>query len=143
MFVTAQKLPKGLGMNSSQSPSLNTHSNRILIISEDIDLGVAMENDLKKLGLQVKVESGSNLDQESPKSLPYDGIILDLDLRETSHLDLFHNLYALNRQIPIVVVGTENMHYDFLFALIGGARDFLVKPVDSVRLKRICLRLFL
>lgn len=98
---------------------------------------------MKRLGLQVNVDFGSHLLKEPPKSLPYDGIILDLDIEESPRLHVFHTLYALNPHVPIVVVGSENMHYDFLFAFIGGARDFLVKPVDSMRLKRICFRFFL
>ena len=143
MFDTTKNFLKELSMYNIQSPSPDTPSNRILILSKDIDLGQVIENDLKRLGLQVNVDSELNLGQELSKPLPYDGIILDLDINETSRLDVFHDLYAMNPQIPIVVVGTENMHYDFLSALMGGARDFLVKPVDSVRLKRICLRLFL
>ena len=130
-------------MNNIQPHVLNKLPNRILIVSEDNDLGTAMRNDLKRFGLEVHVEPGSNFGKVPPKSLPYDGIILDLHIKEASRLEVFHNLYAFNPQIPIVVVGTEKMHFDFLFTLIGGARDFLVKPVDSARLKRICHRLFL
>ena len=143
MFIPITKFSREIGMKEGHPPILWTTQNRVLLLSKDQDFVSAMENDLKGLGLQVTVESGSEFGKEPPKSLPYDGIILDLDVKEESRLHVFHNLYAQNRQIPIVVVGTEKMHFDFLFALIGGARDFLVKPVDSVRLKRTCLRLFL
>ncbi|MDT7043581.1 response regulator [Candidatus Nitronereus thalassa] len=130
-------------MKEGHPPILSQTQNQILLLSEDQEFVYALGDDLNGMGLQVTVESGSKFGKEPSKSLPYDGIILDLDVKEESHLHVFHNLYAQNRQIPIVVVGTEKMHFDFLFALIGGARDFLVKPVDSARLKWLCVRLFL
>ena len=130
-------------MKETHPPFLRKGQNRILILSDDPELGYAMKNDLRRLGLEVDVNTGTHWHPESPKSPPYDGIILDLDTRESNRFHVFRDLYAAYPHIPIVVVGAENMHYDFLFAFIGGAKDFLVKPVDSVCLKRLCLRLFL
>lgn len=141
--MTTQKLLRDIRMKDLHPSSLGNSQNRILILTQDTKLAHAMGEDMKRLGLQVKIDSVTHLLKEPPKSLPYDGIILDLDIRESSRLPIFHNLYAVNPHIPIVVVGAENMHYDFLFTFIGGARDFLVKPVDPVRLKGMCLRLFL
>jgi DNA-binding NtrC family response regulator len=143
MFARTENFPKGLGMNTIQPPSIIKAQNRILILSEEPDLAYALGKEIRRLGVHVELKSVTNMDKKPPKSLPYDGIILDLDTKESSRLHIFHNLYTLNPHVPIVVIGSENMHYEFLFAFIGGAREFLVKPVDSLRLKQICLRFFL
>lgn len=130
-------------MNEIQPLSLQNTQNGILILSEDTELGNAMGNDLRKLGLQVNLDSVSQLGKGLTKSLPYDGIILDMDIKESSRQHIFRDLYTANPSIPMVVVGTETNYYDLFLAFMGGAKEFLVKPVDTVNLKRICLRLFL
>lgn len=143
MFIRTETFPKGIGMNNLQPPSLSKTQNRILVLSEDADLGHAMRDDLGKLGLHVNVDSVYQLGNGLTKSLPHDGIILDMDIKESSRQHVFRDLYAANSYIPIVVVGTETNYYDLFLAFMSGAKEFLVKPVDPVSLQRICLRIFL
>lgn len=126
-----------------QSPFFKETHHRILLLSDDDDLGLAMGSDLGRLGLQLDHVSRFTSNKKYARSKDYDGIILDLDQNTFSPFHAFRDLYAFYSHIPIVVVGTKKMHYELLFAFMGGARDYLVKPVDSVSLKRICLQHFL
>ena len=124
-------------------PFLKEAQHRILILSEDPHLGGSMGCDLNRLGLHAFVDTNFSLFKTPTKALPYDGIILDLDTSESCKFQVFRNFTAAYPEIPVVVIGTESMYYDILFAYMGGAKDFLVKPVDSVFFKHLCLRLFL
>ena len=116
---------------------------RILLVSEDFALTQSLCDGVARLGLNVELESGSRLSMRTPNSLSYAGIILDLDIRESTGLEAIHDLYSGNPHIPILVVGEESRKYDIFFALMEGATDFLIKPIDSILLKRKCLRLFI
>ena len=117
--------------------------NRILILSEDSEFAQSLSSGVARLGLELVLEPGYRVSKVKPKLLHYSGIIIDLDMRESPCLGLIHNLHSRNPDVPIVVVGVESRKYDICFALMRGATDFLIKPIDSVMLKRKCLRLFL
>ena len=116
---------------------------RILILSEDSDLVHLLSGDVARLGLQAEQGTISCIRAGMLNATTYNGIIIDLDINPSTCLGVIRDLHVCNPDIPIVVIGEQRRKYDLFFGLIGGATDFLVKPIDSVLLKRKCLRLFL
>lgn len=143
MFVPIEETLTVSGRDTIQHDSRARTHNRILILAEDPFLARSLSRTLTSLGLNVVLASKSVFGNGMPDPLPYEGIIIDLDIVESPRLQFFHEFYSGNPHIPIVVIGQEKRIYDVFFALIGGATEFLVKPVNDALLERICLRLFL
>ena len=143
MFVPIEETLAVSGRDTIQYDSRARTHNRILILAEDSFLARSLSRTLTSLGLHVVFASKSVFVNGTSDSLPYDGIIIDLDIVESPRLQFFYEFHSSNPHIPIVVIGQEKRIYDVFFALIGGATEFLVKPINAILLKRICLRLFL
>ncbi len=143
MVIPVWKPRKSSGMTTIHDQTNARTQTRILIVSEDHDLTHLLANGVARLGLEVDLNSVSCMRMSTLNSLPHAGIILDLDMKESIGLEIIHDLHSENPLVPIMVVGEESKKYDIFFALMEGATDFLIKPVDSILLKRKCLRLFI
>jgi PAS domain S-box-containing protein len=66
-------------------------------------------------------------------------ILLDLDLPDTSGMDVLKTLLSDNHTntIPVVVVSADAMPYQVNHAMTAGARDYITKPLEVVSFLKI------
>lgn len=119
-----------------------TH-NRILLFGDDPHLALLLSRGVASLGLQVERVEFVRPNRETSGFTPCLGVIVDLDMDEDSSSEVIRDMHTGHPHLPIVVVGEERQKYDIIFALMDGATDFLIKPIDSQILQEKCLRLFL
>jgi two-component system OmpR family response regulator len=115
---------------------------RILLIEDNRDIAVALREALKSSYTVVIASSGSEgfalVCQQD-----FDGIILDLNLPDTTGLQLCSDLRANGCHLPILVVSGDAAVMSKIRLLDAGADDYLTKPFSLGELKarlRVLLR---
>lgn len=102
---------------------------RILIIEDDINLGVSIEKLLKgeghKVDLVETLEQAQDLDKEK-----YEIIILDWMLPDGQGIDFLRNLRANNNLVPVIMLTARVELVDKVLGLETGANDYLTKPFE-------------
>lgn len=106
----------------------------ILIIEDDLDLGLALHKALKANGFSS--EWLRRLGDAPPLlgDCTYDCVLLDLSLPDGAGLDLLKRWRSTSIDIPIIVITAKSALDDRLAGLDGGADDYLVKPFAMVEL---------
>jgi DNA-binding NtrC family response regulator len=69
-------------------------------------------------------------------------IVLDLQLPDTSGLDLYRQIHPRLPKCPVIFVTAHGTTDTAIEAMKGGAFDYLVKPVDLERLSHVLERAF-
>jgi DNA-binding response OmpR family regulator len=106
----------------------------ILIIEDDLDLGLAMQRALKADGLS---SEWVRRIAEAPACLGgelFDCILVDLSLPDGDGMDLLQRWRAARATVPVIIITARAMLEDRLAGLDGGADDFIVKPFATAEL---------
>lgn len=106
----------------------------ILIIEDDLDLGLALHKALKTEGFS---NEWLRRVQDAPtmfEGLFYDCILLDLALPDGNGFDLLQKWRAMGVKLPIIIITASALLDDRLAGLDGGADDFIVKPFAMAEL---------
>jgi DNA-binding NtrC family response regulator len=74
---------------------------------------------------------------EQVRSHPPDVILLDLRLPDGSGLDVFERIRAIDARIPVIFVTLAKTSDTAIEAMKRGAFDYLNKPLDLKRLRRV------
>src|SRR6516164_5956183 len=74
---------------------------------------------------------------EHVRARPPDVILLDLRLPDQSGLDIYRQIRAIDRRIPVIFVTIEKTADAAIEAMKEGAYDYLFKPLDPHRLRQV------
>ena len=86
---------------------------------------------------RVEVAGTATAGLEYVRSRPPDVILLDLRLPDQSGLDVFRQIRAIDARIPVVFVTGAKTADAAIDAMKEGAYDYLFKPLDPLRLRRV------
>ncbi len=106
----------------------------ILVIEDDLDLGLALHKALKAEGFS---NEWLRRVQDAPtlfEGLFFDCILLDLSLPDGNGFDLLHKWRAMGVKLPIIIITASAALDDRLAGLDSGADDFIVKPFAMAEL---------
>ena len=106
----------------------------ILIIEDDLDLGLALQQALKVEGLS---SEWLRRVVDAPRSLSgsnFDCVLLDLSLPDGTGFDLLKRWRRAGSPVPIIVITARAALEDRLNGLDGGADDFVIKPFATAEL---------
>ena len=78
------------------------------------------------------VEHGLELIAQKP-----DVVLLDIMLQETSGLEAFRKIQALDAKLPVIFITAQDSSDTAIEAMKLGAYDYLLKPFDVPKLKQI------
>ncbi len=106
----------------------------ILIIEDDLELGLALSKALKANGLTCEWLRRIKDVPLSLKDTPYDCVLLDLGLPDGNGIDLIQRWRNGGMTIPIIVITAKAALEDRLTALYGGADDYLIKPFATTEI---------
>jgi two-component system response regulator QseB len=106
----------------------------ILIIEDDLDLGLALQRSLKADGLSSEWIRRIGDVPHRFDGLEYDCVLLDLGLPDGSGMQLLTRWRQAGVAVPIIVITARAMLEDRLSGLDGGADDFIVKPFATAEL---------
>ena len=106
----------------------------LLIIEDDLDLGIALQRALKVEGMS---SEWFRRCADAPGLLgdsPYDCALLDLMLPDGSGMDLLRRWRKAGIDLPIIVITARTALDDRLDGLDQGADDFIMKPFATAEL---------
>lgn len=117
---------------------------RILLIEDDHVLGAAIRDHIAAEGHGV--DWMRRLDEASAAldTVPYQLVLLDLNLPDGRGLDLLRRLRADGKTVPVIITTAQDQVAVRIEGLNAGADDYLVKPFDlsemSARLAAVARR---
>ena len=113
-------------------------SKLLFIVDSDLPHRKMMTNWLKDQGYKVKVFDNGDLCLNCLDENP--GVIcLDINIPGLPGLEILKQLRLANRDIPVMVVTKNDALDSAIEAMKVGAFDYMVKPVDRIRLITNCL----
>lgn len=108
---------------------------KILIIDDEKDFCVLTSLNLQSRGnFEVQYALTGQKGIELVGSFNPDLIFLDIGLRELSGLTIIKEIFAINKNIKIIILSGAGTHTDVQEALRLGASDFIAKPCGVNRL---------
>lgn len=107
---------------------------RILLVEDDDVLGGAVRDQIAADGHAVDWmtrlgDAGAGL-----RTVPYDLVLLDLNLPDGSGIDFLRRLRAGGSTTPVIILTARDQISDRIAGLNAGADDYLVKPFDLTEL---------
>ncbi len=117
---------------------------RILLIEDDHVLGAAIRDHVAAEGHGVDWMRRLDDAQAALDNVPYELVLLDLNLPDGRGLDLLRKLRAHGSTVPVIITTAQDQIAVRIEGLNAGADDYLVKPFDlsemSARLAAVARR---
>ncbi len=116
---------------------------KILVVEDSSAMRSLIASTVEEIAGYETVEVGSGF--EALKALPahrFDLIITDINMPDINGLEIIHFVKnnAAYKNIPLIVVTTEQSEEDRKKGLALGAAEYITKPFDPERLKAIVKR---
>jgi two-component system phosphate regulon response regulator OmpR len=109
---------------------MNTKSQRLLVVDDELKLRELVQTYLSKEGYQVDVvEDGIAMDKYLAEN-DVDLVILDLMLPGEDGLSIGRRLHQLERRLPFIILSARGEELDKIVGLEIGADDYLGKPFN-------------
>ena len=103
---------------------------RVLVIEDDQVLGEAVRDHVAASGHGVDWMKRVEAAREALATVPYDLVLLDLNLPDGRGLDLLRELRRGGSKVPVIVLTAMDQIASRIEGLNSGADDYLVKPFD-------------
>lgn len=103
---------------------------RVLLIEDDAVLGDAVRAHVASLGYGVDWMTRLDDAREALASVPYELVLLDLNLPDGSGLALLRGLRQKGGRVPVIILTAQDQIAARIEGLNSGADDYLVKPFD-------------
>ena len=117
---------------------------RILLIEDEKDLAAPVIEHLKADQNVVDWFETVSDGDTAAFGVPYDVILLDLQLPDGDGLDLLKTLRTRNLRTPIIILTARDKVSDRIKGLNQGADDYVIKPYDlselTARINTVCRR---
>lgn len=101
---------------------------KLLIIEDEVELAGALHRGLTQEGCKVTMATDGSTGLELASSMPFDFVLLDVNLPDMSGFDVCSRLRAMDVATPIIMVTARDEVADRIKGLKGGADDYLAKP---------------
>ena len=114
---------------------------RVLIVEDDLNLGEALRDWIKKEGYAVDWAQDGMMADQVLRSELFDIVILDLGLPKLSGLRVLENLRLRGNRTPVLILTARDSVEERVKGLDTGADDYMTKPFDlheiSARLRAL------
>jgi two-component system, OmpR family, response regulator len=101
---------------------------RILVVEDDVVLGDALNQSLKKAGYAVDLAEDGRYADNALREQVYDAVVLDIGLPHIDGFEVLRRLRARNSQTSVIILTAREDTDDVVKALDLGADDYLSKP---------------
>src|SRR3954453_2796028 len=111
---------------------------RLLLVDDDPDLILAQMQSVfgasqHKIDVARTGEEGiRNVTEWAP-----DVVLLDLRLPDLSGLDVYRRIRKIDARIPVLFITAATESHHAIEAMMQGAYDYLIKPLDTKHLQRV------
>jgi two-component system OmpR family response regulator len=103
---------------------------RVLLIEDDHVLGEAVREHVASFGYGVDWMKRIDAARDALATVPYDLVLLDLNLPDGRGLDLLRELRRGGSAVPVIILTAMDQIAARIDGLNSGADDYLVKPFD-------------
>lgn len=103
---------------------------RVLLIEDDPTLGDAVREHVASLGYGVDWMKRLDDARDALAAVPYELLLLDLNLPDGRGLDLLRDLRRRGSAVPVIILTAQDQITQRIEGLNSGADDYLVKPFD-------------
>ena len=115
----------------------------ILMVDNEFEIPGLLRASLTPVGFDVvSVNVPAILADQWLKKATFDGIIMNLDMRDHYGMAVLERLQEQHVEIPVIVISSGSNHEELEEAIRRGARDYILKPIDTELLLGKCLRHF-
>lgn len=119
---------------------------RILVIDHDDDFRLALCDRLRAMGFDATGEDSgvsglARLAREAPHA-PFTGVLLELDMPALGGMAVLQELRDRYPSIPVIAMSHSVLIDRLRQAVRLGAREYLVKPLDTELFRAKCLFVF-
>lgn len=119
---------------------------RILVIDHDNNIRLAVCDRLRAMGFDPTAENSgisglARLAREAPHA-PFAGVLLELDMPALGGMAVLQELRERYPSIPVIAMSHSILIDRLRQAIRLGAREYLVKPLDTELFKTKCLFVF-
>jgi DNA-binding NtrC family response regulator len=109
----------------------------ILVVEDEPTLARQLERALRGAGHEVRVaDCGADVPRALVEGSP-DLVLLDLRLPDASGLDLLKEIRSADASLPVVMMTAYSSVEDAVEAMRSGATDYLSKPLDLEKVRRL------
>jgi len=119
---------------------------RILVIDHDDDFRMALCDRLRAMGFDATGEDSgisalARLARETPH-VPFVGVLLELDMPALGGMAVLQELRDRYPSIPVIAMSHSTLIDRLRQAIRLGAREYLVKPLDTELFRSKCFFVF-
>ena len=115
----------------------------ILVLDNEFETPGMLREVLTPIGFEVVwVNVAAILSNEWLKKSTFEGIILNYDMRDHPGATVLERLQEQGVEIPVIVMSSPSNRDQLEYAVRNGARDYIMKPIDTAELQKKCLRHF-
>ena len=114
----------------------------ILVVDDDQDILLFLGERLHTLGYDVLTAGNGKEGLELLHSQSVDGVLLDLHMPVMGGMTMLEKLGNLSPSPPVIVMSAIGNRSELLEAVLKGALDYLIKPIDQDELASKCFRFF-
>jgi CheY-like chemotaxis protein len=109
---------------------------KLILAVDDMVVNLHMMQSILESVYHVSLAKKADIALQILRSVKVDLILLDVEMPDISGFDFLENLKANPEyaSIPVIMVTSHGTEDIISKATLGGARDFIVKPVDSASL---------
>ncbi len=111
---------------------------RILIADDALFMRKIIGNMVRKNGHEVVGEAVNGRDAvKKYEELKPDAVFMDITMPGMKGIDALKKIKAMDDDARIIICSALGMQYMITDAIVGGARDFIVKPFSEAKLMEV------
>lgn len=107
----------------------------VLVIDDDRSVRLFVEQAFRETDVAVVAATSAEAGLNAIRTHHPDVVLLDIVLPETSGLELFQQITACDRKLPVIFITVGGTSDSAIDALMLGAHDYILKPLDLAKLR--------
>ncbi|GJL66345.1 MAG: hypothetical protein NPIRA05_13160 [Nitrospirales bacterium] len=115
----------------------------ILVLDDDQDIALMLKDRLNFLGYYATTANNGVEGLAMLETMAIDGILLDVQMPIMDGLTMLKYLQDQHPQVPVIMMTAEFNKNSLMQAMQRGARDYLLKPIDSECFTQKCSTVFI
>ncbi len=107
----------------------------LLVIDDDRSVRLFVEHAFANSEVTVVAAASAEEGLDAIRMHPPDVVLLDIILPKTSGLDLYRQIAARDRKLPVIFITVGESSDSAIDAMMLGAYDYVLKPLDLAKLR--------